>query len=100
MRLRLTRSTNITSSSSGGDGNQDGQEGLEHPDGDNHDMEKDEESLSGADKEKEEEEVVIVTLGKWTPTTESLPLTIIKEMEEMFLRLGFSQKVTQKLVDD
>ena len=34
------------------------------------------------------------------PATESLPPTIVEEMEEMFLRLGFSQTVAMKLVDD
>ena len=32
--------------------------------------------------------------------TESPPLTIIEEMEVMLLRLGFSQTVAQKLLDD
>ena len=35
-----------------------------------------------------------------TPATECLQLTIIEEMEEMFLRLRFSQTVAMKLVDD
>ena len=30
----------------------------------------------------------------------NLPLTVVKEMEEMFLRLGFSQAVVLKLVED
>ena len=38
--------------------------------------------------------------ARHAPASESLPLTIIKEMEEMFLRLGFSQTVATKLTDD
>ena len=34
------------------------------------------------------------------PAAPSLPPTIVKEIEEMFLRLGFSQAVVLKLVDD
>ena len=41
-----------------------------------------------------------VMLGRCTPAAESLPPTIIEEMEQMFLGLGFSQTVVQKLVDD
>ena len=51
-------------------------------------------------KKKEEEEVVTVMLGRCTPTRESLSLTIVKEMEKMFLGLNFSQTVAQKLVED
>ena len=40
------------SSSYGGNGNQDGQEVLVHPDSNNHDGKGNEESLSGASKEK------------------------------------------------
>ena len=32
--------------------------------------------------------------------TESPPLTIVKEMEEMFLSLGYSQTVAMKFVND
>ena len=41
-----------------------------------------------------------MTLGQQAPAIDGLSLTIIKEMEEMFLRFGFNQKVAQKLVDD
>ena len=34
------------------------------------------------------------------PATTSLPPIILKEMKEMFFRLGFSQAVLLKLVDD
>ena len=36
----------------------------------------------------------------FAPATTSLPLTIIEEIEEMFLRLGFSQTVAMKIKDD
>ena len=49
--------------------------------------------LSGANEEKEEDHSVTVMLGKCAPAAESLPPTIVKEMEETFLRLGFSQTV-------
>ena len=38
--------------------------------------------------------------GRHAPATECLPLTIIKQMVEMLLRLGFSQTVAQMLVKD
>ena len=91
---------NLMSSSCGGDGNQDRQEVPKCTDGDDHDMEANKESPSGANKEKQEDEFVTVMLGRCTPAAESAPLIIIEEMEEMFLRLGFSSTVTQKLVDD
>ena len=91
---------NLASLSCGSDGNQNGKEDPEHEDGDGHDVEEDKESLKKANKEKEEKEVVTVTLGWCAPAAESLPLSIIKEMEDMFLRLGFSPTVAQKLVDD
>ena len=34
------------------------------------------------------------------PAVQSLPPTVVKKMEEMFLRLGFSQAVVLKRVDD
>ena len=63
-------------------------------------MKEDKESPSGADEQNEEDEVDTVSLDRCTLTTKSLLLTIIKEMEEMFLRLGFSQTVVMKLVDN
>ena len=60
----------------------------------------DKEPPSGANKEKEKEEAVTVTLGRHAPATESSSLTIIEEIEEMLLRLGFGQTVAQKLMDD
>ena len=97
MRLRPTRSTNLVS---GDDLNQDRQEVPEHPDCDDHEMEEQKESPSGANEQKEEDKVEIVLLAWWMTATESPPLNIIKEMEEMFLRLAFSQTVSIKLVVD
>ena len=42
----------------------------------------------------------MVPLVACAPTIPSLPSTVIKQMEEMFLRLGFSHAVVLKLVDD
>ena len=70
------------------------------PDGDDHDKKEDKESSIGANKQKTEDDVVTVMLGRCTPAAESPPLTIIEEVEEMFLRLGFSQMVAPKLLDD
>ena len=53
-----------------------------------------------ASKENEEDEFVIVTHERHAPTTERLPLTIVKEMEKMLFRLSFDQIVAQKLVGD
>ena len=61
---------------------------------------KDKESPNGADEEKEEEKVATVVLGYFIPTVEIPPLVIKDEMQEMFLRLGFSQTIAQKLVED
>ena len=93
---------NLVSSSCGGDSNQYGQEVPKHPDGDVLEEKEDEKPLSGATKkeEKDEDKVVTVTLGICAPATDSPPTMIVKEMEEMFLRLDFSQTVAQKLVDD
>ena len=100
MKSRLTRSMNLASLSHGGDCNQDRQEVPKHPDSDNCDMEGDKESPSGANKQKEKDEMVTAMPGRSTPAAECLPLTIIKQMEEMFFNLGFSQVVAEKLVYD
>ena len=55
--------------------------------------------MNEADK-KEEGEDETAPLVRYTPAAKSPPPTIIKEMEEMFLRLGFNQIVDMKLVDD
>ena len=41
-----------------------------------------------------------VMLGRHASAAKSLPPTIIKEMEEMYFRLGFNQTVDQKLAND
>ena len=70
-----------------------------HPDSDNCDGEEDEKSLSGENEEKEENEVDTVMLGRCTSATECPHLTVEIEVQEMFLRLEFSQVVAQKLVE-
>ena len=72
----------------------DKQEVPECPDIEDHDKEEDKKCLSEADEqEEEEEEDKTVLLVRCAPAAESPLPTIIKEMEEMFLRLGFSQTV-------
>ena len=44
--------------------------------------------------------MVAVMSGKSAPATECSPLTIIKQMEMIFLKLGFSQVVSDMLVYD
>ena len=74
------------------DGNQDRQEVPDLLDGDGHDVEKDKESSSGANKQKEDDEDNTVSSPSCTSAAESPPST--------FLRLGFSQTMAMKLVDD
>ena len=100
MRSIPTRGANLASLSCGGDDDQDRQEVPKHQDSNKCDIEEDEESPSGTNKDKEENKVVTVMLGRCAPAPKSLPLIIIKEMEEMFLRLGFSETVAQKLAKD
>ena len=52
------------------------------------------------DKQKEEHVAETAPPARYTPAAESLPPTIVEEMEEMFLRLGFTQTVAMKLVDN
>ena len=99
MRLRLTRSMNVASSSHGGDCKWE-QEVPEHPDGDNNKAKEDKKSLSEANKQKEEDVVETVPLVRCAPAAESLPPTVVEEMEEIILRLGFGQTVAMKVVDD
>ena len=68
---------------------QDRQEIPKYQDGDDHNDKEDKETPGGANEEKEEDEVETVMLNRSAPATESLPPTIIEEMEEMFLKLGF-----------
>ena len=97
MRSRLTRSTNLASSSQGGYDDQDRQKVPTCPDFDDCDIEENEEPLSGANEEKEEDNIVTVMLSRCATAIESLPPIAAKEMEG---RLCFSQKVAQKLMDD
>ena len=69
----------------------------------NHHMEKYKELLSETNEEKEkneENEVVTEIHWRWAPAAENLPLTILAEMEKVFLRLGFSQMEAKKLMKD
>ena len=91
---------NYVSLSCGGNGNWDRLEVPEHHDSDDHDAKEDKKPLSGVNKEKEEHEAVTVMTGRHAPAAKSLPPMIVKEIKAMFLRLGFSQTVAQKLVDD
>ena len=98
MRLTLTRGVNLASLLHGGNSKQDGQEVLKHPDSDDHGMEEEKKSASGANEQKEEDEVETVLLARCVLAMKSLPPTLSKK--QIFLRLGFSQTVTQKLMDD
>ena len=100
MRLRPTGSVNLTRSSHGGDGQQTRQEVPECQDGDGHDEDEDKKSLSKANKHKEEDKAATVPPARCTLAAPSPPPTNAKEMEEMFIRLVFSQAVILKLVDD
>ena len=91
---------NLPSLSHGGNCKQDRPEVPEHPDGDNSDAKEDKKSPSDAAEQEEEDEDDPVPLVRCTPPAESQSLTITKEMEEIFLRLGFSLTVAMKLVDD
>ena len=44
--------------------------------------------------------MLTVMFSRCTPATECLLPTIIKQIEEMFLNIGFSQVVAEKLVND
>ena len=83
----------------GSDSNEDRQDISECPDGDDHD-EEDKESPGGANKQKEKIVNDTVFPAKHSLARESLPPTIVEDMEEMSLRLGFSQTATMKLVDN
>ena len=79
IRSRPTRSANLGSSSCGGDGNKDEQK-VPKQHCDDHDDEEDEESLSGANKEKEEDKVGTVALVSYTQAAESPSPTVKIEM--------------------
>ena len=76
---------NLASLSFGEDINWDWQEVPKHPDSDDHDMKEDKQSLSGANEQKEEDEMVAAIPSKSAPATECSPLTIIEKMETLFL---------------
>ena len=75
---------NLMSSLNGGDDNQDEKVTPKHPNGDDHEVEEEEESPSEANKQREEDEMVTVMLGR-TTAAECLSLTIVKKMKMMFL---------------
>ena len=65
---------------------------LEHKDGDDHGKDEDKKSSCEANEQKKEDVAEMVPLEKCTLAAPSMLPTIIEEMEEMFLRLGFSQQ--------
>ena len=91
---------NLASSSHGGKGKQARQEVSECPDSDDYDEDEDKKSSSETNEQKEEDKIAMAPPARNTPATLSLPPTIVKEMDEMFLRLGFSQAVALNLVND
>ena len=97
MRLRLTRSIALASSSHGGDGEWTRgcwttrwwwpcQRWCKKP-------------LSEADKQKEADVAKIASLARWAMAPTSPSPTITEEIGEM-LRLSFTQRMAMKLVDD
>ena len=95
-----TKNANPRRLSHGDNGNQDGQEIHKWQEIDNHDGNKYEESQSGANKEKNQYKVTTIVLGNCMPAAESPLLTVKNEMKDMLIRLGLSQMVAQKLVED
>ena len=76
MMLRPTINAHPRSLSHGGESDTDGQEVHKHHKGDGHDDNEDKKSLSGANKDKEEDNSATVMLGHHMPAAENLPLTI------------------------
>ena len=74
--------------------------GPERPDGDNHDKDENKKCLSEANVKKEEDVAEKMPPVVHAPAMPSPPPTVIKEMDEIFLRLGFTQTVSMKLVDE
>ena len=56
--------------------------------------------MSEAIEQKKGNVAETVPLLSHATAAASPPLTVVKEMKEVFLRLGFSQTVAMKLVDD
>ena len=83
-----------------GDSNPARQEILECPSDDNYKNHGDKKSSSEFNNQGKEDEAVKAPLTACTPTMPSPPPTIIKEIEEMFLALGYSQVVVLMLVED
>ena len=80
--------------------NQDGQEVHDHWEGDDNNGNKGKESPSRAEKEEKDDKADSIVLGNQMLITDCPPPTVEDEIQEMFLRLGFSQTVNQKLVKD
>ena len=100
MRSRPAKSTNLTSLSHEGYGERARQEVPVHPSDDNHKDEGNKKSLSEANNQGEKKEAVKVPLTAHALAMPSLPPTVVKKMKEMLLRLGFSQAVVLKLVEN
>ena len=83
-----------------GDGKRARQKVPECPSGDNHKDKGDKKSSSEANDQGEEEEAVKAPPVAHALAMPSPPPTAVEEMEEMFLRLGFSQAVVLKLMED
>ena len=66
----------------------------------NCDEDENEKSLSEVNKQKEEDVVEMLPPEGCALATQSLSPPVDEEMEEMFLRLNFSQAVAMKLVDE
>ena len=98
--LKVVRTKNPERSSHGGDSDQDKQEILDHQEGDDHNYDEDEKCASGADEEKEGDDLNTTMLGDCYPAIASSPPTIKDKMHAMFLRLLFSQMVVKKLVEN
>ena len=64
------------------------------------DVGEDQKSSGDANKQKEEDVAETALLEVCMMTTPSPQSTIIKKVKEMFLRLGLSQTVATKLVND
>ena len=84
----------------GEDIDQDGQEEPKCHSGNDHNGNKERESPSEANDEKDEDRVATVVFGSHMQNTKSLPPNIKNEMQGMFLTLEFSLMVDQKLVED
>ena len=80
-----------------GTDDQDRQEVNDCLEGDNHKDNEDEKSPSGADEKEEGDEIESIDHDKCESVDESPSLTIKEQMRAMFVRMMFSQIVTEKL---